>query len=77
MCKQSPMFRLAAWLMAVIFLCMVYMEDEANQLVCIIAASVVGCVFMFCESRVQRAKAPLVIRKEPSEAKEKPPDRTA
>lgn len=77
MCKQSPMFRLAAWLMVAIFLCMACMEDEAHRLVCIIAAAAVGCVFMVCESRVQRAKAPLVIRKEPSEAKEKPPDRTA
>lgn len=74
MCKNSPMFLMAAWLIVVLFLCMACMDEEAHQLVCILAATAVGCVYIWCESRVQRANAPLILREESVAEKTKPPE---
>lgn len=47
-------------------------DAEIYKVACILAAAAVSCVYMLCESRVQRANAPLVIREEP----QKPPEGT-
>lgn len=67
------------WYMAVgmiLFLvfCVATLEDESRQLIAILAAALVACVYIICESRVERANAPLVIRDESAEAAEHPPD---
>lgn len=67
------------WIMAVciiLFLafCVAMMESETHKLIAIVAAGIVACVYMECESRVQRAYAPLVIREEPVPEKTKPPE---
>lgn len=74
MCKNSPMFLMAVWLIIFLFLCMACMDEEAHQLDCILAAAAVGCVYIWCESRVQRANAPLILRDESVAEKTKPPE---
>ena len=44
-----------------------------DKMIIVLAAAVVVCVWLVCESRVQRAYAPLVIRDELPEEKSIPP----
>lgn len=73
--KNSPMIKVAVFLIVVILLCMACMDEEAHQLVCILASALVGCVYMLCQSRVERANAPLILRDESVAEKTKPPER--
>lgn len=70
----SPMLKVAVILIVVLFLCMACMDKEFHQLICILAAALVGCVYMVCESRVERANAPLILRDESVFEKTKPPE---
>jgi len=74
MCNESPMLKVAVILIVVLFLCMACMEEEFHQLICILAAALVGCVYMVCESHVERANAPLILRDESVFEKTKPPE---
>ena len=44
-----------------------------DRMVVVLAAAIVCCVWIVCESRVQRAYAPLIIREDPPEEKSIPP----
>lgn len=72
--NESPMLKVAVILIVVLFLCMACLEDEFHQLICILASALVGCVYMVCESRVERANAPLILRDESVAEKTKPPE---
>lgn len=72
--NDSPMLKVAVLLIVVLFLCMACMEWEEHQLVCIVMAALVGCVYMACQSRVERAHAPLILRDECVPEKTKPPE---
>lgn len=75
--KDSPMLKVAVILIMVLFLCMACLDKEEHQLVCILASALVGCVYMLCQSRVERAHAPLILRDECVFEKSKPPERDA
>lgn len=72
--NDSPMLKVAVILIVVLFLCMACMDTEIHQLICILAAALVGCVYMLCQSRVERANAPLILRDESVAEKTKPPE---
>lgn len=72
--KNDTMLMVTVLLIVFLFLCMACMDEEAHQMVCILAATAVGCVYLWCESRVQRANAPLILRDESVAEKTKPPE---
>lgn len=74
--KFSDMFIVCIWLMLVLVTCALLMDglDAIHRVALLAAAAVVGCVFMACESRVQRAQAPLILRDETMPEKNKPPE---
>lgn len=74
--KFSDMFIVCIWLMLVLVTCALLMDalDAIHRVALLAAAAVVGCVFMACESRVQRAHAPLILRDETMPEKSKPPE---
>lgn len=74
--NDSPMLSVAVILIVVLFFCMACMSQEKDQAICILAATLVGCVYMLCQSRVERARAPLILRDESVAEKTKPPERT-
>ena len=74
--KFSDMFIVCVWLMFVMVTCALLMDhlDPMQRVALLVTAAVVGCVFMACESRVQRAHAPLILRDETMPEKTKPPE---
>lgn len=74
--KFSDMFIVCIWLMLVMVTCALLMDhlDPMQRVALLVTAAVVGCVFMACESRVQRAHAPLILRDETMIEKSKPPE---
>lgn len=74
--KFSDMFIVCIWLMLVMVTCALLMDglDPIHRVALLVTAAVVGCVFMACESRVQRAHAPLILRDETMPEKSKPPE---
>ena len=74
--KFSDMFIVCVWLMFVMVTCALLMDhlDPMQRVALLVTAAVVGCVFMACESRVQRANAPLILRDETMPEKNKPPE---
>ena len=74
--KFSDMFIVCVWLMFVMVTCALLMDhlDPMQRVALLVTAAVVGCVFMACESRVQRAHAPLILRDETMPEKSKPPE---
>ena len=74
--KFSDMFIVCIWLMFVMVTCALLMDhlDPMQRVALLVTAAVVGCVFMACESRVQRAHAPLILRDETMIEKSKPPE---
>ena len=72
--NDSPMLKVTVFLIAVLFLCMACLDKEEHQIVCIITTALVGCVYMLCQSRVERANAPLILRDESVAEKSKPPE---
>lgn len=74
--KFSDMFIVCVWLMFVMVTCALLMDhmDPIHRVALLVTAAVVGCVFMACESRVQRAHAPLILRDETMPEKTKPPE---
>lgn len=74
--KFSDMFIVCVWLMFVMVTCALLMDhlDPMQRVALLVTAAVVGCVFMACESRVQRANAPLILRDETMPEKSKPPE---
>lgn len=74
--KFSDMFIVCIWLMLVMVTCALLMDhlDPMQRVALLVTAAVVGCVFMACESRVQRAHAPLILRDETMPEKTKPPE---
>ena len=76
--KYSPMLVMAVWLVLALFACALLMESAfvTDRVVLMIAAAVVGCVYIACQSRVERAHAPLILRDECAAEKTKPPERT-
>ena len=74
--KFSDMFIVCIWLMLVMVTCALLMDhlDPMQRVALLVTAAVVGCVFMACESRVQRAHAPLILRDETVPEKSKPPE---
>lgn len=74
--KFSDMFIVCIWLMLVLVTCALLMDhlDPMQRVALLVTAAAVGCVFMACESRVQRAHAPLILRDETMPEKTKPPE---
>lgn len=74
--KWNDMFVVCVWLVLILVTCALLMQglDELHRVALLVAAAVVGCVFMWCESRVQRANAPLILRDESVAEKTKPPE---
>ena len=73
--KDSTMFVMAVWLVLALFACAMLMNSlfATDRIVLLITAALVGCVYMLCQSRVERAHAPLIIRDELPEEKSIPP----
>lgn len=72
--SNNRMWYMSVWLVAILFLCSALTDTDNLRLVLILAAATVGCVFIVCESRVQRAHAPLILRDESVAEKTKPPE---
>lgn len=70
------MFMVAVWMILILFTNAVWMPDiNAWQRVALLCmAALVACVYMACQSRVERANAPLILRDETNPEKEKPPE---
>lgn len=74
--KYSDLFVVCIWMLLVLVSCALLMDtlDPIHRVALLVTAAVVGCVFMACESRVQRAHAPLILRDETMPEKNKPPE---
>lgn len=74
--KNTPMLWMAVVMICVLLAVALFVRGMfvADRVLLMLAAAVVACVWMVCESRVMRAYAPLVIREEPVEEKNKPPE---
>lgn len=74
--KFSNMFIVCVWLILIMVTCALLMDglNSEQRMVLLVAACVVGCVFIWCDSRVQRANAPLILRDETMIEKSKPPE---
>lgn len=74
--KFSDMFIVCVWIMLIMVTCALLMNglDPIHRVALLVTGAVVGCVFMECESRVQRAQAPLILREESVAEKTKPPE---
>lgn len=73
--RNNNLAIMAMIMIFVLFLCATTMELDAHRLVAILAATLVACVYLACESRVMRAHAPLRIIDEGAVAeKNKPPE---
>lgn len=74
--KYSPMFVMAVWLVLAMFTCALMMAsiDPIHRVFLLVTAAAVGCVYMLCQSRVERAHAPLILRDESVAEKTKPPE---
>ena len=74
--KFSPMFVMAVWMVLALFACALLMDGMyvLDRIVLLGLAVVVSCVYMLCQSRVERANAPLILRDESVYEKTKPPE---
>lgn len=65
--KNNSMLWMAVMMICVLLAFAMLMPGMfiTDRMVLMLAAAVVACVWMVCESRVVRAYAPLVIREEP------------
>lgn len=77
--KWSDMFFVCVWIVLILMTCALLMNglESWHRVALMVTAAVVGCVFMACESRVQRANAPLILRDETMPEKSKPPEEKA
>lgn len=74
--KFSDMFIVCIWLVLIMVTCALLMGglEDVHRVALLLGACVIACVFMECESRVQRAQAPLILRDESVAEKTKPPE---
>lgn len=74
--KFSEMFFVCIWLVVILVTCALLMGglEEGHRVALLMGACVIACVFMECESRVQRARAPLILRDETMQEESKPPE---
>ena len=73
--KYSRKFYLAVWLVAALFICALMGSFPAwGRVVLLLAAAVVGCVWIWCESRIDCAAAPLNLPDDLVPEKKKPPE---
>ena len=75
--KNDPMLMVCVWLILILLSFALLMEGMSvtDRMILLVAAAVVGCVYMECQSRVERAHAPLILRDESVAEKTKPPER--
>lgn len=74
--KHSRKFMLTVWTMIVLLLCSVLLPDLSVLLrvLLVLAAALLAVVWVICESRIDRAAAPLRIQQEAAPADAHPPD---
>lgn len=76
MCKRNPMLQVCIWMILLLASCALMMPGMfvTDRIALLIAAAVVACVFMACQSRVERAQALLSQHHERVAEKTKPPE---
>lgn len=77
--KRSNMLVVCMWMVVIMFTCALLMSGlTSDQRIALLLASCgTAWVYMICESRVQRAHAPLILRDETMPEKSKPPEGNA
>lgn len=76
---MRKMFVVTAWLVLILVSCALLMNmlEPVHRVVLLLAASVVGDVYIVCRARVERAKAPLILRDESVHEHSHPPEGSA
>ena len=70
---RNNLWNITICMIIILVLCTAAFDKDLYQLAVIALAALTACVYMVCESRVQRANAPLIIREEPPEERSIPP----
>lgn len=70
---RNNMWYITVCMILVLMICTEAFDNELYKLAALALAVLTICVYMVCESRVQRANAPLIIREEPPEERSIPP----
>lgn len=73
---MRKMFVVTAWLVVVLVSCALLMNmlEPVHRVVLLLAASAVGDVYIVSSARVERAKAPLIVRGETVNEHSHPPE---
>lgn len=74
--KWSDMFVVCVWMIFILVTCALLMDGitGTHRAVLLVAAATVGVVFIICESRVERARTPLILRDETAAEHSHPPE---
>lgn len=74
--KNSRKHGMAIWMCLCLMVCAILLPDATTwqRVTLLVAAAVVNCVWIACESMVDRAAAPLNLPDLPDRPDEKPPD---
>lgn len=71
-------FEIAVWMAVILIACALLLNalTGAHRMALLMTAALVVCVYIECQSRVERANAPLILRDECIPEKSKPPETT-
>lgn len=74
--KHNDLLVVTVWMVLILVSCALLMNgiEPLHRIALLVTAAVTGWVFLACESRVQRAHAPLILRDESVPEKSKPPE---
>lgn len=74
--KWNDLLVICVWMVVIMFTCALLMSGltAVQRVVLLLASCGTAWVYMICESRVQRAHAPLILRDETVPEKSKPPE---
>lgn len=77
--RKNGMLMICIWVIIIMVGCALMMDGLTadHRTLLLLFAAVAGDVYMVCESRVQRANAPLILRDETIPEKSKPPEGNA
>lgn len=74
--RHSRKYYMAVWLIILLMSCalLMYGITPDHRVALLLACAAVGCVWIWCEARIDRAAAPLNLPVELAEEKNKPPE---
>lgn len=74
--RYSRKYYMAVWLIVLLVSCAMLMNGITpdHRVALLLACAAVGCVWIWCEARIDRAAAPLNLPPEPVHRVDKPPE---